>query len=48
MARPRLLCIVEHFEDLPDPREDRNRQHKLAEIVVIAVCGVLLSVGTLI
>lgn len=41
MAQPHLFSIVEHFEDLPDPREDRNRRHKLVEIVVIAVCGVL-------
>lgn len=36
-----LLSIVEHFEDLPDPRRDHNREHKLIDIVVLSLCGVL-------
>lgn len=37
-----LLSIVEHFEDLPDPRrDDRNKRHKLIDIIVLSLCGVL-------
>jgi predicted transposase YbfD/YdcC len=37
-----LLSIVEHFEDLPDPRrEDANKRHKLIDIIVLSLCGVL-------
>lgn len=35
------LSLVKHFAALPDPRQERNRRHRLDEIVVIAVCGVL-------
>ena len=31
----------EHFGDLPDPRIDRTKQHKLIDIVVIAICAVI-------
>lgn len=30
--------IIEHFGDLPDPRED-NRRHKLIDIIVIVICA---------
>lgn len=33
--------IVERFESLPDPRDDKNKRHKLVDIVVISVCGVI-------
>ena len=37
-----LLSIVEHFEDLPDPRrDDPNKRHKLIDIMVLSLCGVL-------
>ena len=36
-----LLSIVEHFEDLPDPRRDHNKEHKLIDIIVLSLCGVL-------
>jgi predicted transposase YbfD/YdcC len=35
--------IVEHFESLPDPRHTRNRQHLLVDVVVIAICGVIVG-----
>lgn len=31
----------EHFGDLPDPRIERSKQHKLIDIVVIAICAVI-------
>ncbi len=38
------LCgIVKHFESLPDPRHARNRRHLLIDVIVIAVCGVIVG-----
>jgi predicted transposase YbfD/YdcC len=33
--------ILEHFADLPDPRREQGRIHRLDEIVFIATCAVL-------
>jgi predicted transposase YbfD/YdcC len=38
-----LGLIREHFESLPDPRNTRNRRHLLGDIIVIAVCGVIVG-----
>jgi len=35
--------IVKHFESLPDPRDTRNRRHLLIDVIVIAVCGVIVG-----
>ena len=35
--------IVTHFEALPDPRHTRNRRHLLRDVLVIAVCGVIVG-----
>jgi predicted transposase YbfD/YdcC len=35
------ISIVECFSDLPDPRVDRNKEHKLIDILVIAICAVI-------
>jgi predicted transposase YbfD/YdcC len=35
------LSLIEHFKDLPDPRVDRTKDHKLIDILVIAVCALL-------
>ena len=35
--------IVTHFESLPDPRHTRNRRHLLVDVIVIAVCGVIVG-----
>jgi predicted transposase YbfD/YdcC len=35
--------LVERLEQLPDPRSEVNRRHLLAEVIVIAVCGVLVG-----
>lgn len=37
-----LVC----FDDLPDPRVDRNKLHKLIDIVTMALCGVLCGADT--
>jgi predicted transposase YbfD/YdcC len=41
MARSTLRALADHFADLPDPRLDRNKEHALLDILVIAVCGIL-------
>ena len=41
MRRKQPASIVAHFEDLVDPRLDRQKQHKLIDILVIAICAVL-------
>ena len=33
--------MVKHFESLPDPRHERNRRHRLVDVIVIAACGVI-------
>ena len=33
--------ILDHFADLPDPRREQGRIHRLDEIVLIATCAVL-------
>lgn len=38
MARRSLLA---HFADLTDPRIDRTKKHRLDDILVIALCGIL-------
>ncbi len=38
-----LDSIVKHFESLPDPRHTRNRRHLLADVITIAVCGVIVG-----
>src|SRR6266849_4129397 len=38
MSSPSLMS---HFADLPDPRIERTRRHKLLDIMAIALCGVM-------
>jgi predicted transposase YbfD/YdcC len=33
--------IEEHFAGLTDPRVERTRRHKLLDIVVVGICGVI-------
>jgi predicted transposase YbfD/YdcC len=33
--------ILEHFAELPDPRIERTRRHRLQDIVTIAICAVI-------
>jgi hypothetical protein len=35
------LSLVEHFKDLPDPRQDRTKAHELIDLLVIAICTLL-------
>jgi len=38
---PKPRTIVECFEEIPDPRVDRRRYHKLLDILVIGLCSTL-------
>lgn len=35
------VSVARHFAGLPDPRIDRTKKHSLADILVIALCGVI-------
>jgi predicted transposase YbfD/YdcC len=37
------LSLIEHFNELADPRVDRTREHDLIDILVIAVCTLLCA-----
>ena len=37
--KPRTLLA--HFENLPDPRLDRTKKHRLLDILVVAICAVI-------
>ena len=41
MAEKTGVALVEHFEDLEDPRVERTKFHQLSDIIVIAVCAVI-------
>ena len=36
-----LPTLEQHFGDLPDPRIDRTKLHKLLDILAIAICAVI-------
>lgn len=35
------ITIADHFADIEDPRIERTRQHKLIDIITIAICAVI-------
>ena len=35
------VSIARHFADLPDPRVDRTKKHRLSDVLVIALCAVI-------
>lgn len=41
MTPKATVSIFQHFEDLTDPRRDKNQEHKLMDMIVIAVCAVI-------
>lgn len=40
------VSIIEHFSVIPDPRIDRHKKHKLIDIIVLSICGVISSCNT--
>jgi len=43
MPKHPQLSLLEHFQDLPDPRLDRTKDHDLIDILVIAICTLLCA-----
>ena len=43
MAVVSPVSLVKYFESLPDPRHERNRRHRLVDVIAIAVCGVIVG-----
>ena len=41
MQRHPAASLIEHFQDLNDPRVDRTKEHELIDILVIAICCLL-------
>ena len=41
MSSPHPLSIAAHFAELQDPRISSKSEHKLLDIIVIAICGVI-------
>ena len=41
MSKKPLEAIEEHFSKVTDPRKDRTRDHKLIDIIAIAICAVI-------
>jgi predicted transposase YbfD/YdcC len=41
MPQRRTASIVDHFGELEDPRIDRQKQHQLLDVIVIAMCAVV-------
>ena len=41
MPRKPLEAIEEHFSKVNDPRVDRTKEHKLIDMIVIAICAVI-------
>ncbi len=35
------ITLLDHFSNLTDPRIDRTKDHKLIDILAIAICGMI-------
>lgn len=40
MSAPDTVNLLRFFDDLPDPRSNVNRLHRLGDVIVIAICAV--------
>lgn len=46
MQKHPTLSLIQHFQDLPDPRVNRTKDHALIDVLVIAVCTLLCGGGS--
>ena len=46
MTHEAVTTLARHFDSLPDPRIDRNKWHRLTDMITIAVCAVLCNADT--
>lgn len=35
------MCLIDHFEELDDPRMDRKKRHDLTDILVMSICAII-------
>lgn len=40
------ITIADHFGEMDDPRVERTKQHKLTDIITIAICAVICGADT--
>jgi len=40
------ISIADHFAQMPDPRVERTKRHKLIDIITIAICAVICGADT--
>jgi hypothetical protein len=40
------ITIADYFAQMPDPRVERTRRHKLIDIITIAICAVICGADT--
>ena len=40
------ITIADHFGEMDDPRVERTKQHKLIDIITIAICAVVCGADT--
>jgi hypothetical protein len=38
MRKHSSVSLIEHFQNLPDPRVNRTKEHELIDVLVIGVC----------
>jgi predicted transposase YbfD/YdcC len=43
MGAPDAVNLLRFFDDLPDPRSNVNRLHRLGDVIVIAICAVIAN-----
>jgi predicted transposase YbfD/YdcC len=43
MQKHPKLSLIEYFENLPDPRVNRTKDHDLIDVLIIAVCALLCA-----
>jgi predicted transposase YbfD/YdcC len=43
MPKPKhpVSGLIKHFQDMPDPRVERTRHHKLTDVLIISICTLL-------
>ena len=46
MSNETSVRILNYFSDIEDPRIERNKRHKLIDILIIAICAVLCNADT--
>jgi len=46
MQKRKSPSIIDHFQELEDPRIDRHKRHSLVDIIVLTVCAVISGAET--